>query len=166
MENDVIREIKKADVLIMCAAVADYTPLESKDTKEPRNSQSDKLNIKVRQTTDIAARVGKLRTKPLLVGFAAETHDVLIKAAAKLKRKNLDIIVANKVGVPDSGFEVDTNEVTILDATGTTEELPLMPKEEVAEAVLTHIAQSLNESGKKKTSARKKAAKKTTGNKK
>lgn len=95
--------------------------------------------IRLTQTPDVAAAVGKLK-KPgqTLVGFAAETNDVLANAQKKLEKKNLDLIVANDVTAPGAGFDVDTNLVTLISRDGL-ETLPLMQKSQVAHALLDKI---------------------------
>ena len=143
MEQAVLEHARECEVLIMCAAVADYAPVVSARTKEPRHQHAATRTIEVKQTPDIITQVGTLKRRPRLVGFAAETDNVVEKAGAKLERKNLDLIVANPVGTPESGFDVDTNKATILDRTGVIEELPVLDKEELAEIVLTHVGKML-----------------------
>jgi phosphopantothenoylcysteine decarboxylase/phosphopantothenate--cysteine ligase len=96
-------------------------------------------------TPDILAEVAALKSKKLKVrvGFAAESQDLLKNAQAKLKEKGLDLIVANDISAEDAGFEVDTNKVILLDKDGGQEELPLMSKAEVAEAVMGRVAKLL-----------------------
>ena len=83
------------------------------------------------------------------MGFAAETDDVVANARDKLAKKNLDLIVANDVGAPDSGFGVDTNRVTVLDRAGAAETLPLLSKREVADRILDRVVALLNRQGAK-----------------
>ncbi len=127
-----------ADVLVMAAAPADYRPTVSLDRKRPR--QAGPLSLELAPTEDILAATVPLR-KPgaLMVGFALETGEAVEKAAAKLVRKGLDLIVANDALDPGAGFEVDTNRVTILDASGASQVVPFGTKAEVAEAVVTAI---------------------------
>ncbi len=102
--------------------------------------QNLQLNWPALETVpDILAELGKRKGPRILVGFAAETDDVLANARAKLQRKNLDLVVANDVGRVGAGFDVDTNAVTILDATGGAEELPLLSKREVADRILDRV---------------------------
>ena len=98
----------------------------------------DILTIDMKKTPDILAEVGAL--PGIKVGFAAETEDLLNNARDKLERKKLDMIVANDVSATDAGFAVDTNRVVILDKSGGQEELPLMSKREVADAVLNRVS--------------------------
>jgi phosphopantothenoylcysteine decarboxylase / phosphopantothenate---cysteine ligase len=134
------------DALVMAAAVADFTPAAVADRKIPR---SDGLNLELTPTPDLLAEVaaqtvaGALGPAPVLVGFAAETGS-LDRAAAKLAAKGIDLLVANDVSEPGSGFGTETNRVTILDRAGAREELPLLPKREVADRILDRIAHALD----------------------
>ena len=83
-----------------------------------------------------------------MVGFAAESDDLITNATAKLNSKGLDLIVANDITAEDAGFATDTNQVTLISAKGGTQELPLMAKSEVAEAVMEHIVQLMGEQSK------------------
>ena len=127
-----------ADVVIQAAAPADFTPEAVSDQKIKKQGDGD-LMLSLRQTPDVAARVGELK-KPgqVLVGFAAETQDVLENAQKKLKKKNLDMIVANDVTASGAGFDVDTNVVTFVTGHGA-ENLPCLPKRRVADELLDRI---------------------------
>ena len=126
----------EADLIIQAAAPADYTPAEAVDHKIKKQGDGP-LVLTLRQTPDVAAEVGKRKTAgQTLVGFAAETDDVLKNAKGKLKKKNLDMIVANDVTAPGAGFDVDTNIVTFVTHAGT-ETLPCLPKAQVADELLT-----------------------------
>jgi phosphopantothenoylcysteine decarboxylase/phosphopantothenate--cysteine ligase len=132
----------EAQVVIKAAAVSDFKPTEvhsHKVKKAPGQGQSCELM----PTTDILAALGREKGGRVLVGFAAETRDLLANATAKLKAKNLDLIVANDVSAPDAGFVAPTNRVTILDPAGGAEELPLMSKAEVAGRLLDRVARLL-----------------------
>jgi phosphopantothenoylcysteine decarboxylase/phosphopantothenate--cysteine ligase len=96
------------------------------------------------QNPDILKELFSLKQEQVLVGFAAETENLVAEAERKLKDKNLDLIVANDVNQPDSGFAVDTNEVTLLSREGSPQKLPLLTKEEVAEKILDWVASRLN----------------------
>lgn len=126
------------DIVIQAAAPADFTPETVADSKIKKQGD-EPLVIRLTQTPDVAAAVGKLK-KPgqTLVGFAAETNDVLANAQKKLEKKNLDLIVANDVTAPGAGFDVDTNLVTLISRDGL-ETLPLMQKSQVAHALLDKI---------------------------
>ncbi len=124
----------------MAAAVADYTPAE----RAPRKVQKsgDTLTLVLNRTPDILGDLGRRRLKtghgPLLVGFAAETDDLVARATAKREQKHADLIVANDVSRADAGFDVDTNAVTIVGGGGA-ETLPLQSKARVAAEVLDRI---------------------------
>jgi phosphopantothenoylcysteine decarboxylase/phosphopantothenate--cysteine ligase len=138
------------DVLVMAAAVADFRPSASVDHKLERGQG---LTLELEPTPDVLAQIARLvrgtdRTgevtyepvvpAPVLVGFAAETGS-LERAADKLRRKGVDLLVANDVAEPGSGFGTDTNRVAILASDGTRDELPLLPKREVADAILDRV---------------------------
>jgi len=131
---------KNADVVVMAAAVADYTPAERAAQKVSKDA--DTLTLTLKRTTDILKELGQQRLKsgsgPILVGFAAETEDVVNRARAKREAKHADLIVANDVSRADAGFDVDTNAVTIVSADGG-ETLPLQSKSRVAMAILDRV---------------------------
>jgi phosphopantothenoylcysteine decarboxylase/phosphopantothenate--cysteine ligase len=138
------------DVLVMAAAVADFRPVGAATTKVVR---ADGLTLQLESTPDLLAGVARtvrersLRDRspaPVLVGFAAETGS-LDRAADKLRRKGVDLLVANDVAEPGSGFGTDTNRVTILAADGAAEALPLQSKREVADALLDRVVRLLDE---------------------
>ncbi len=124
-----------ADYVFMAAAVADFRPVEVSDEKIKK---ADGLpEIRLEPTADILAELGRTRTSgQVIVGFAAETTDLRQNAAAKLAAKGADLIVANDVTAPDTGFDHDTNAVVLLDADGGEAEVPLAGKRQVARAVL------------------------------
>jgi phosphopantothenoylcysteine decarboxylase/phosphopantothenate--cysteine ligase len=131
-----------ADVVIMAAAVADYRPARAASHKLKRGELGAKTELALVANPDLLAELGKRRGNkrtPLLVGFAAETRDVIANAQAKLAAKRCDMIVANDVGEPGAGFAVDTNRVTVVDASGATE-LPAGTKAEVAHRILDRVA--------------------------
>jgi len=123
-----------ADILIMAAAVADYAP-EMRASEKLKKEDVD-LVLPLIRTEDI---LNTIRDVPLRVGFAAESENLIENAKGKLASKNLDLIVANDITRPDSGIGADDNECTILDRSGESEQLPLMPKREVAERILDRI---------------------------
>lgn len=133
------------DVVIMSAAVADYTPAERSTQKVKKNDGP--VTITLTRTKDILGELGRLPSRtqqrlPVLVGFAAETTDVLSYAQDKLRQKGVDLIVANDVSREDAGFDVDTNAVTLVTAAGA-EELPLQAKSAVAAKILDRVEQFL-----------------------
>jgi phosphopantothenoylcysteine decarboxylase/phosphopantothenate--cysteine ligase len=139
MRDAVIASGSDADVIIMAAAVADYAPSERRAQKISKTEQS--LTLSLVRTPDILGELGRLRGangRPLLVGFAAETMDLVRRAREKLREKRLDLIVANDVSRAGAGFDADTNEVTLLDAERD-EKLPLQSKTAVADAILNRL---------------------------
>jgi phosphopantothenoylcysteine decarboxylase / phosphopantothenate---cysteine ligase len=139
MRDAVLGRAGRADIVIMAAAVADYTPAAPSAQKVPKGG--DALTLVLRKTPDILAELGARRVAgrgPLLIGFAAETEDVVARAIVKREAKGVDIIVANDVSRADAGFDVDTNAVTIVGPDGA-ESLPLQSKARVAAAILDRI---------------------------
>lgn len=136
------------DVLIGAAAVADYRPASSAEHKIKKEGP---LSIQLVRNPDILGEVGQQRERSgrprIAVGFAAETEDLLNNARAKLKAKNLDLILVNDVSAPHSGFGVDTNQVTLLDRWGDVLPWPLLRKEEVADRLMVWVARKLQGQG-------------------
>ena len=132
--------ISGIDVLIMAAAVADYRPRTK--AKEKIKKEGAGLTLELERTPDILSEV---KGDFIRVGFAAESENLVENATQKLRRKNLDLIVANDVTAKGSGFGVDSNQVTIIDKDGKAESLPLLPKREVADKVLDKVAKLLTE---------------------
>jgi phosphopantothenoylcysteine decarboxylase/phosphopantothenate--cysteine ligase len=145
------------DALVMAAAVADFTPLHPADKKI---SRGDGLTLELAPTADLLSMISVVVEanstppyawsaptggwpRPILVGFAAETGN-LDRAPAKLAAKGVDLLVANDVSEPGSGFGTDTNRVTILDRGGAVDELPLLSKREVADRILDRVARALD----------------------
>jgi phosphopantothenoylcysteine decarboxylase/phosphopantothenate--cysteine ligase len=148
MRDAVLDLVTDCDALIMAAAVSDFRPRRVAATKLTRD---EGLTLELEPTEDILAgasatvrATGAREPRPILVGFAAETGS-LERAADKLRRKGLDLLVANDVAEPGSGFGTDTNRVTILSANGTEEPFPLMAKRAVADLVLDRVATALDE---------------------
>jgi phosphopantothenoylcysteine decarboxylase / phosphopantothenate---cysteine ligase len=145
MQKAVLDRAATADVVIMAAAVADYAPVERAPQKV--HKQDDTLSLVLKKTPDILGDLGRRRQSagrgPLLVGFAAETEDVVAGAAAKRQQKQADLIVANDVSRADAGFDVDTNAVTIVGPDGA-EALPLMSKARVASEILDRVEKLLS----------------------
>ena len=143
MHQAVMQHARGADVVIMAAAVADYTPVQRAPEKIAKDR--DELTVRLTRTVDILGELGRLRgsnEQPLLVGFAAETHEIVAKARAKRQLKRVDLIVANDVSRPDAGFETDANEVTLVSADGE-QAVPLQAKAGVARAVLDRVESML-----------------------
>lgn len=127
------------DAAILCAAVADFTPIKTADHKIKREG-SGNLHLELQPTQDIAATLGKLKTtKQHLVGFALETDNEQSNACDKLRRKNLDFIVLNSLNDKGAGFAFDTNKVTILSAQGQAKEYPIKSKKLVAEDIVEEL---------------------------
>ena len=126
-----------ADVVVMAAAVADYRPATPAADKIKKSGEARAIAIE--PTPDILAELGGSDAAGTLVGFAAETSDVLANAEAKLRAKGADLIVVNDVSAPRTGFDHDTNEVTLLDAAGGRTTVPLASKLEVARAILDRV---------------------------
>jgi len=132
----VLEHVKAADALIMAAAVADYRPSSQADQKIKKIESGDALSIVLTKTTDIllAAKGSFVR-----VGFSAESQDLVKNAKAKVKSKDLDLIVANDITDPDSGFGRDTNKVALIGRDLQVEELPVLSKYEVSNRVLDRV---------------------------
>ncbi|MBO4491143.1 MAG: phosphopantothenoylcysteine decarboxylase [Lentisphaeria bacterium] len=123
---------------VMCAAVADYRPAEPASEKIHK-SEGD-LILRLERTEDILLSLGRMKSPDqVLVGFAAETEDLRQRALGKMERKNLDWIIANRVGLPDRGFQSDDNAATAYARTGRVEEFPLMPKKLLAQKLMDLI---------------------------
>jgi phosphopantothenoylcysteine decarboxylase/phosphopantothenate--cysteine ligase len=144
MYRAVLAKLESAGVVVKAAAVADYRPKRTADRKIKKEHAVSEIALE--PTPDILAELGKRKGKRILVGFAAETDDLLANAKTKLQRKNLDLVVANDVRAVGAGFDVDTNVVTMLDAAGGVEELPLLPKRQVADRILDRVKALLQKS--------------------
>ena len=129
------------DIIIKTAAVSDYRPKDYAEQKLKK--EKDELILPLERTQDILKEIGRSKKEQVLVGFAAETEHIERYAEQKLAEKNLDIIVGNIVGHPDSGFGADTNMVTLFYKGGTKENLPKMPKDDVANLLLDRILKIL-----------------------
>jgi len=150
MAEAVLAASAEADALIMAAAVADFRPETEAGQKIKRSGLDDGgYDLRLTKTIDILAAVAERRKqtgKPtIVVGFAAETQNLLENAREKLRKKKLSLLVANDVSAKDAGFFVDTNRVTIIDAGGGAQTLPLMSKAEVADAACERVERLLRE---------------------
>lgn len=142
LEREVSARFAEADVLVMAAAVADYRPA----VVAPHKIKKDQgpLTLELERTGDVlAALAPRKRSDQVVVGFAAETDDVLGYAQDKLRRKGLDLIVANDVSRPDIGFESDENAVTVIAPAGVVAEIPRLPKRLVADRLMELVAERL-----------------------
>jgi phosphopantothenoylcysteine decarboxylase/phosphopantothenate--cysteine ligase len=145
MHDAVLAECKTADVLVMAAAVADFRPAKIAGQKIKKGGGIPEIRLE--NTVDILGRVaeerGKVNSLRAVIGFAAESQDLLENARAKLLNKQLDVIVANDIRAEDAGFEADTNRVSLLYADGRVETLPLLDKQAVAGRVMDVVVQLL-----------------------
>ena len=137
MYEAVWQHYEESDIVIKAAAVADYRPKTTAVDKIKK--QDGELCIELERNPDILAELGKKKGSKILVGFAAETQDILSQAAEKIKKKNLDFIVANDITKAGAGFAYDTNIVTLLYPDGEMKKLPEMTKEEAALLILQEI---------------------------
>lgn len=142
MHAAVMGQAPAADLMIMAAAVADYMPARRTDGKIEKSDGA--LHLELVRTPDILEDLGRIRkgASPVLIGFAAESGDPAKRGREKLRRKNVDMIVANDVTRSDAGFDVDTNIVTLVSASGD-EVVPLAPKSHIAGVILDRAEQLL-----------------------
>jgi len=144
MHQAVMTRAADMQVIVMAAAVADYAPADPADQKVPKR---EAVTLAMKRTPDILGELGQRRlastSGPLLVGFAAETENVVVRATAKRERKHADLIVANDVSRTDIGFDVDANEVAIVSADGV-ESLPRQSKTRVAAEILDRVEKLLS----------------------
>ncbi|MEE1189590.1 MAG: bifunctional phosphopantothenoylcysteine decarboxylase/phosphopantothenate--cysteine ligase CoaBC [Bacteroidales bacterium] len=144
MYNATVKEFEQADVAILSAAVADYTP---KNVFSQKVKKADNvLNIELQPTKDILAQLGRMKTdKQTLVGFALETNDEENNAKQKLSKKNLDFIILNSLNDKNACFGFDTNKVTIIDSNGNMTKTDLKSKSEIAEDVVSKLIDTIKE---------------------
>ncbi|MBA2379565.1 MAG: bifunctional phosphopantothenoylcysteine decarboxylase/phosphopantothenate--cysteine ligase CoaBC, partial [Blastocatellia bacterium] len=135
----VMAELGGATVFVGAAAVADYAPAEAADAKIKKDGK-DRLTLELKKTPDILSEVSKRRSNgQLVLGFAAETNDVVAYARIKMGKKGLDMVVANDITAEGAGFNTDTNIATIISRTGGQTDLPLMSKRELADRILDEV---------------------------
>jgi phosphopantothenoylcysteine decarboxylase/phosphopantothenate--cysteine ligase len=139
MLTAVLAHTKKTDAVIMAAAVADYRPANPAKHKMKKHSSSKALELQLEATTDILAMLGKKKRSMTLVGFALETKDELAGAKEKIRKKNLDLIVLNSFGKQNRVFGSNLNTVAMIDKRGKVEQLPIMPKFDIANKILNKI---------------------------
>ncbi|MGM9534286.1 MAG: bifunctional phosphopantothenoylcysteine decarboxylase/phosphopantothenate--cysteine ligase CoaBC [Intestinibacter sp.] len=142
MYQAVISNLDENDVVIKSAAVADYKPKEYSD-KKIKKKDGD-LVIELDRNKDIAYEIGKIKKDKILVGFAAETNDLIENAKGKIAKKNMDFIVANNLKESGAGFGTDTNVVSIIEKDGSINKYPMMTKEQVASVILDKIKSLLD----------------------
>jgi phosphopantothenoylcysteine decarboxylase/phosphopantothenate--cysteine ligase len=143
MRKAVLDHLEGCSVVIKAAAVSDFRPKAVSLQKMKKAEVSASLALE--RTEDILGEIGKKKKGVVLVGFAAETENVVANAQKKMKEKNLDLIVVNDVTRPGAGFGQDTNQVKILFPSGEVKDLPLMSKEEVSEAILNEVGKLLKQ---------------------
>jgi phosphopantothenoylcysteine decarboxylase/phosphopantothenate--cysteine ligase len=142
MCSAVLKNLPGADALLMAAAGADFRPEDVAEHKIKKGDESPILTLV--RATDILLEVSRQKDRPkAVIGFAAESQDLLANAEKKLKSKKLDMIVANDISAPDAGFDVDTNRVTLLHPDGSKQELPLSSKAAVAAVVIEQLVEIL-----------------------
>jgi len=137
MREAVLGRLEQCDIVIKAAAVADYRPRLRAESKMKKSA--DSLSIELEKNPDILSELGSRKGNRLLVGFAAETEELVANATGKLSRKNLDLIVANDVSLEGAGFNVDTNIVKLLFRDGRVEDIPLMGKDQLAGVILDRV---------------------------
>jgi phosphopantothenoylcysteine decarboxylase/phosphopantothenate--cysteine ligase len=138
MEQACLSEMKNVDIIIMSAAVADYTPIEK--AKEKIKKKGDLLSVSLQKTTDILAKLGQMKKEDqLLIGFALETENEEFNAIEKMKNKNTDYIVLNSLREKGAGFGLDTNKVSIFSKTGSKFALELKSKVEISKEIIQII---------------------------
>jgi len=143
MRKEVLEHYKECSVIIKAAAVSDYRPKFT--SKQKLKKSKAPVLLELERNPDIIGEIGSLKGDRILVGFAAETRDLIANARKKLKEKNLDLVVANDVSRSDSGFAVETNRVVIIDSQGKANRLPLKSKDEVANIILDRVVEILRE---------------------
>jgi phosphopantothenoylcysteine decarboxylase/phosphopantothenate--cysteine ligase len=146
MADAVLGRFGDVDVVVMAAAVADFRPKAT--AAEKIKKAAGPPEIVLEPTTDILAELGRKKSAQYLVGFAAETERLVEQAAAKMAAKRVDLMVANDVTAPGSGFEVDTNRAVLIAPDGSVQELPQMPKIELADAIWDRVTPELNDRSK------------------
>jgi len=148
MRKAVFNSLEGSSVVIKAAAVSDYRPKVISE-KKIKKGESD-TTLALERTKDILEELGKKKGNRILIGFAAETEDLIANAKKKLKEKNLDFIVVNDVTRPGAGFSSDTNQVKIIYPSGQVKDLPLMTKEDVSQLILDEVVGLLKRRKKQK----------------
>lgn len=144
MEKAVLDNLKGADAVIMAAAVSDFKPARSLEHKVKKAKAG--LSIKLRRNPDILLKLGRKKHDYFLAGFAAETDDLIDNALSKLRKKKLDMIIANLVGKSGTGFGSEYNEAVIISKDGNLRRLPRMTKQKMAGIIISEIAANIRRS--------------------
>jgi phosphopantothenoylcysteine decarboxylase/phosphopantothenate--cysteine ligase len=147
MKDQVLKNFKNSDILIMASAVGDFRA--DVFEKQKRGRTKGKWNVQLVPNPDILLEVSKMKKNKIIVGFSIETEDQIEKAKEKLKKKNLDLIVANDINIKDSGFESDTNKAVLIDKKGGVEKLSLISKRDLADRILDKIKEMGSKKWKK-----------------
>ena len=147
MREAVLDELEASTIVIKAAAVADFTPenVESQKIKKEGLGDQSAFMLRLVKTPDILREVCDRKENRIVVGFAAESHDVLEEARRKIRRKGCDLLVANDISRTDAGFDVDTNAVLLVTPDGEVEETALLSKREIASQVLDRVEKILQE---------------------
>ena len=143
MRKAVFSHLERSSVVIKAAAVSDYRPKVASQKKIKKGGSDTTLVLE--RTKDILEELGKKKGNRILIGFAAETEDLIANAKKKLQEKNLDFIMVNDVTKPGAGFGLDTNQIKILYPSGKVRDLPLMAKEEVSQFILDDVVELLKQ---------------------
>ena len=142
MNDQVLQIVSNYDVLIMSAAVGDFAPKQIEKEKIKKNGDNA-LTLKLFPTEDVLKNIKARKTRQFIVGFAAESENLIQSALDKLLTKNLDLIVANDISSPGIGFQSDSNQVTFINKDGDIKKLPLLLKTEIANLLLDDIINSI-----------------------
>jgi phosphopantothenoylcysteine decarboxylase/phosphopantothenate--cysteine ligase len=137
MEKAMVKHFPLQNITIKVAAVSDFRPLNVSSRKIKKTKKN--LSLTLTENPDILKKLGNMKKGGLLIGFAAETEDLLLNAKKKLKEKNLDMIIANPINITGAGFESDTNIVNIITSNGNIKSLPVMDKERIAQFIWDEI---------------------------
>jgi phosphopantothenoylcysteine decarboxylase / phosphopantothenate---cysteine ligase len=147
MYQEVVSRFDQADIVVKAAAVSDFRPARVSAAKIKKTE--DPMTLELVRNRDILHSLGDIKkqrsTPPLLIGFAAESDNLLAYGREKLEKKNLDFIVINDITAVDSGFGVDTNKVTLLDKNGARTDFPLLTKEETARGIWSRVVNTPNQ---------------------
>jgi phosphopantothenoylcysteine decarboxylase / phosphopantothenate---cysteine ligase len=148
MRNIVMDRYRECSVIIKAAAVADFR-CKTENCQKMKKTMDATVMLELEKNPDIIAELGAVKEHRVLVGFAAETENVTKNAVEKLKRKQLDLVVANDVSKSNIGFGADDNEVTIVETTGHIKQVPFMSKDEVASIILDSVKKCLKKKKRK-----------------
>ncbi|MFQ6082581.1 MAG: bifunctional phosphopantothenoylcysteine decarboxylase/phosphopantothenate--cysteine ligase CoaBC [Candidatus Aminicenantia bacterium] len=143
MEKGVMKNFSDADIVVMAAAVSDYRPLKFSSSKIKK--EKDTINLRLIQNPDILAKLGQKKKKKILVGFAAETEEIIKNATQKLNQKKLDLIVVNDVSRKEIGFGSDFNQVTFIDRKGQVIQTDILSKKEISSLIFDRIEELLKD---------------------